>query len=131
MLPSHCLVCNAVNRYNQKVNEIRRIKKNIQMMLTKYDRKDILEIKNPNIQRGILNDHQHQHFMCGTCVKVNLSTLRNEESELKKYLSKIAYLIEDSQLSTADYHLLLRLLSGYYPVTFHTFERLWATTKKN
>lgn len=125
MNPMYCSVCNDARQFDRKVNDANRISRQISMILQKY-RNVKVDYK---INHDFDFDSQHQHFMCGTCMKVNLSLLNTAESSLNMNLSKFSNLIELKEADINDYHQILRLLSGYYPGKYRVLERIWCKNR--
>ena len=53
--------------------------------------------ENIQIIHNLSSDHNHQHFMCGYCTKVNQNELNYAEKELVDVVLKVVYLIENDK----------------------------------
>ena len=123
-----CLVCNDARHFEAKVNDARRISNNIKDILSNYGHVYALEMYEKDGMRHHFDfDHQHQHFMCGSCHKVNTMSLKNIEDEIVDNLLKFIMLIktDKTKVNDGDYHLILRNLAGHYPGMYRNLEKEW------
>ena len=129
----HCLVCNDAKHFEMKVSDAKRIARRIEDVISKYGNIHSLEIYEQEGMRHRFDfDRQHQHFMCGSCHKVNKQSLSNAEREIVDNLLKFVMLFktDKTNVSEADLHLILRQLQGYYPGMYRALEREWYQTEK-
>lgn len=130
---NHCLVCHDPNHFDMKVREAKRISRNIEVILSKYGDAYSLEMYEKDGMRHNFDfDHQHQHFMCGHCYKVNTMSLRNAEDDIVDNLLKFVMLVktDKEKVSDSDYHSILRNLAGHYPGMYRNLEREWHKVDK-
>ena len=125
---AHCTICNDIKHFNSKVNDAKRIANNIKSILLKYGSIHTLEMyEGEHMRHNFDFDHQHQHFMCGECMKANKQSLVNAELEIVDHLLRFVMLVkkDKSAINTMDYHDILRNLQGYYPGMYRALEREW------
>lgn len=125
---THCVICSDIKHFNSKVHDTERIARSIENILSKYGNVRSLEMYEQNgIRHHFDFDRQHQHFMCGHCVKANQQSLRNAERNIVDNLLKFVNLFKMNKLSVSDndYHMILRSLQGHYPGMYRALEREW------
>lgn len=129
---SRCMVCHDATHFNTKLHDAQRIARTLERAIDKYSNNSDLEEYNKPDARGLFSfDHQHQHFMCGSCHKVNEHELRRYESEIDSALLKICTLITEQKIDNGEIHQCLSLLGGHYPGKYRDLEKFYYTHTKN
>ena len=112
---TRCLVCNDANHFEMKVCDARRIEQNLERILSEHKNVE----SDINLARTLFSfDHQHQHFLCGRCHKVDELKLKREEDKIDLLLSKICNLME-----------VLHNLQGHYPGKYKALEKFYYQNK--
>ena len=110
-----CLLCNDKRHYQSKVNDTERIIRYLQ----RYG--SDCSIEDYDLWHRLNTDHQHIHFMCGTCIKVNAQELKRSEEQLCKVVYSIITDIRNGrELPVFE---ILRTLQGYYPIMYRCVEK--------
>jgi hypothetical protein len=122
------MACNDAKHFEMKESDAKRIASNLANILSKYGNVYSLKMCEQEDMRHRFDfDHQHLHFMCGSCYKVNKQSLTNAERDIVDNLLKFVMLFktDKAKINDVDYHTILRNLQGYYPGMYHALEREW------
>ena len=106
-----CFCCSDIKRYRRAADDAERIAKSIRNMIP-FDSPECNEF------RPVETDTVHVHFMCGACFKEDRSLQQAEENLRKSLKQAVLPARENKRLQYS----ILRLLQGYYPVTYRAFE---------
>lgn len=115
-----CFCCADIKRYRRAADDAERISQNIRTMIP-FDSPECDEF------RPVETDAVHIHFMCGTCFKMDHSLQQAEERLRKSLKQAVLPAREDKNLQYS----ILRLLQGYYPVTYRAFESFCQKGRKS
>lgn len=123
-----CFVCHDVNRFNTKVNNVRRINQYLQNKISglEFDRGRTLTAEERTIMNNIIYDKTNVHFMCGSCHKVNSHELTLEENKLKDtFILTIRAIksVSDEGVMKNVKHDILRALQGYFPIMYRVLDK--------
>ena len=118
MRPEFCMICQDKKHFSYQVNQIRNIVSRLRVFTHNAnieENKEMQELKN-----ALQLHHQHPHFMCGHCIKVNTNELHHLEDEMDELLLQIASIVEKKDRMYYD---TLQLLRGTYSGKYTVFER--------
>ena len=122
-----CLVCNDKRKYEVEVSQTRNIVTHLNNMLGENISNRFNKEEN-EVLRQLSMHNKHPHFMCGTCLHVNISELKNLEDKMDILLVKITKNID---IKGSTFHDTLRILQGSYSGKYHVFEQYCRKNQKN
>ena len=100
-----CMICRDPHRLDTYVWDVQNMIRVIDNLIKEDN--DFWNIvsdeKYNDLYMNLKMDQAHIHFMCGSCHKANMQSLRNEEEKLNQSLIKLIYELEteDSRLQQA------------------------------
>ena len=132
MLNNYCLVCSDVNSFNGKVFQLENILKRLRIIVEKAEyqlptkRIQVNSIIRKEVCRGVANDTNSVHMMCGVCHKVDTNKIRQIDDNVHGTIIKICYILKDPNFPNDKFnkikHETLECLRGYYSMSYRFLE---------